>query len=92
MSRLLISTPNDAQLTVEGLYRDLERRIIASPPGLCPVDLQKTFLQLCHAQSLRKVCTVQNRPWTAGAINGRCIRRACNYEHTGFNRKDSREY
>ena len=39
MSRLKIATPNKAQLTVERLYKDLERRIIASPPGLCPVDL-----------------------------------------------------
>ena len=39
MSRLKIATTNKAQLTVERLYKDLERRIIASPPGLCPVEL-----------------------------------------------------
>lgn len=54
MSRLKISTPNAAQLTVERLYKDLERRIIASPPGLCPVDLQLSFLKLCHAQTCGK--------------------------------------
>lgn len=54
MSRLSIATPNKAQLTVEGLYKDLERRIIASPPGLCPVDLQLSFLKLCHAQTCGK--------------------------------------
>lgn len=48
MSRLKIATPNKAQLTVERLYKDLERRIIASPPGLCPVDLQLSFLKMCQ--------------------------------------------
>lgn len=54
MSRLKIATPNQAQLTVERLYKDLERRIIASPPGLCPVDLQLSFLRMCHAQTCGK--------------------------------------
>lgn len=38
MSRLEIPTPIRAQVVVEGLYRDLERRIESSPPGLCPVE------------------------------------------------------
>ena len=54
MSRLKISTPDRAQLTVERLYKDLERHIVASPPGLCPVDLQLSFLKLCHAQTCGK--------------------------------------
>lgn len=54
MSRLEISTPNKAQLVVEGLYKDLERRIEASPPGLCPVDMSRAFLELCHAQTCGK--------------------------------------
>lgn len=54
MSRLEISTPNRAQLVVEGLYKDLERRIEASPPGLCPVDMSRAFLELCHAQTCGK--------------------------------------
>lgn len=54
MSRLDISTPNKAQTIVEGLYKDLERRIIASPPGLCPVDMAVSFLKLCHAQTCGK--------------------------------------
>lgn len=29
MSRLKIDTPNKAQMTVERLYKDLERRIVA---------------------------------------------------------------
>ena len=54
MSRLELSTPTKAQLVVEGLYKDLERRIESSPPGLCPVDLSRAFLGLCHAQTCGK--------------------------------------
>ncbi|HJC10932.1 MAG TPA: FAD-dependent oxidoreductase [Candidatus Blautia merdigallinarum] len=54
MSRLSIITQNKAQATVEELYKDLERRISASPPGLCPVDLAASFLKLCHAQTCGK--------------------------------------
>ncbi len=56
MSRLSIVTQNSAQKTVEGLYKDLERRITASQPGLCPVDLAASFLHICHSQSCGK-CT-----------------------------------
>ena len=48
MSRLDIMTPSHAQTVIDGLYRDVERRIAASPPGLCPVDLAKSFLDLCQ--------------------------------------------
>ena len=54
LSRLSIITQNKAQATVEELYKDLERRISASPPGLCPVDLASSFLKLCHAQTCGK--------------------------------------
>lgn len=54
MSRLEITTPNRAQTVVEGLYKDLERRIIASPPGLCPVDMASSFLKLYQAQTCGK--------------------------------------
>ena len=54
LSRLSIITPNKAQATVEELYKDVERRIIASPTGLCPVDMAASFLKMCHAQSCGK--------------------------------------
>lgn len=54
MSRLEIPTPGRAQLVIEGLYKDLERRIESSPPGLCPVDITRAFLELCHAQTCGK--------------------------------------
>lgn len=56
MSRLTIFTKNEAEKTVESLYKDLERRVQAAQPGLCPVDLASSFLHLCHAQSCGK-CT-----------------------------------
>lgn len=54
MSRLSIITQDQAVATVETLYKDLERRIAASPPGLCPIDLASSFLKLCHAQTCGK--------------------------------------
>ncbi len=54
MSRLDIKNPSRAQTVVDNLYRDVERRIAASPPGLCPVDMSLSFLQLCHAQTCGK--------------------------------------
>ena len=54
MNRLFIKSEDAIQKTVEGLNKDLERRIIASPPGQCPVDLTASFLRLCHSQSCGK--------------------------------------
>ena len=54
MSRLDINTPSQSQKVVDGLYRDIERRIAASPPGLCPVDMALSFLHLCMAQTCGK--------------------------------------
>jgi len=54
LSRLSIETPGRAQTVLGGLSRDMERRINASPPGLCPVDMSLNFLRLCHAQTCGK--------------------------------------
>lgn len=54
MSRLSIVTQDEAQKTVEELYRDIERRIAASQPGLCPVNLAASFVHICRAQSCGK--------------------------------------
>ena len=54
MSRLAIETPGQAQTVLSCLYRDMGRRIIASQPGLCPVDMSLNFLRLCHAQTCGK--------------------------------------
>lgn len=39
---------------MEGLYKDLERRIESSPSGLCPIEMTRAFLELCHAQTCGK--------------------------------------
>ncbi len=54
MSRLDIKTPSKAQMVVEHLYRSMEHRIEASPPGLCPIDMALNFMNLCHAQTCGK--------------------------------------
>ena len=54
MNRLSIETPLHAQTVVQDLYRDVSRRLTASPPGLCPVDMALNFLRLCHAQTCGK--------------------------------------
>ena len=56
MSRLEIPGPDKGQLVVEELYKDLERRIESSPPGLCPVDMTRAFIEMCQTQSCGK-CT-----------------------------------
>ena len=56
MERLFIKSRDFTQKTVDELYKDFERRIAASPPGQCPVDLTASFLRMCHSQSCGK-CT-----------------------------------
>lgn len=54
MSRLSIETPGRAQNVLDGLHRDMERRIGASAYGLCLVDMSLNYLRLCHAQTCGK--------------------------------------
>ena len=54
MSRLSIETPGRAQNVLDGMHRDMERRIGASAYGLCPVDMSLNYLRLCHAQTCGK--------------------------------------
>ena len=54
MSRLTILTKDKAQVTMDSLYQDLERRIVESPPGLCTIDLTRSFIKMCLAQSCGK--------------------------------------
>lgn len=63
MSRLEIPTPGQAQLVIEELYKNLERRIESSPPGLCPVDITRAFLELCHAQTCGKCAPCRVGLW-----------------------------
>lgn len=47
-------TRGDAQALAEQVYKVMERRIIASPPGICPVDLSLAFLKMCQTQTCGK--------------------------------------
>lgn len=50
MSRLVFENPDQATMVVENIYDNLERRIKASPTGLCPVDMTRAFLEMSHTQ------------------------------------------
>lgn len=54
MSRLEVKTPSQIQTVVEQIYSNMERRIAASPPGLCPVDVALNCLNMCRAQTCGK--------------------------------------
>lgn len=56
MSRLEIISPNRARIVMEGLYKDLERRIESSPPGLCPVDMARAFLDSATPRPAGNAC------------------------------------
>ena len=56
MSRLTLFKTNKDEVVKEGIYKDLERRLIASPTSLCPVDLTSSFVKFCLSQSCGK-CT-----------------------------------
>ena len=52
--RLPAVAPKREYTTTERLLREFEQRIVASPPGVCPVDMQLSFLKVCHAQTCGK--------------------------------------
>ena len=56
MSRLEIMSPTRARIVMEGLYKDLERRIESSPPGLCPVDMAEHFWSYAMRRPAESVC------------------------------------
>ncbi len=53
MSRLELPTPVRHNWSLRD-YIKIKRRIEASPPGLCSVDISRAFLELCHAQTCGK--------------------------------------
>ena len=54
MSRLTLLTDDMVSSTTQTIVKEFGQRIIASPPGICPVDLQLAFLKVCHAQTCGK--------------------------------------
>lgn len=56
MSRLDIKTASKAQTAVDRLYKDMERRIASSPPGLCPIDMSLTFCSCATRSRAANAC------------------------------------
>ena len=54
MNKFEIKNDNEAQIIAEGIYKDLERRVNSSPPGVCPVSTASVFLRLCGSQTCGK--------------------------------------
>ena len=54
LGKLRIKRPSEAQMTMDGLYQNLSRRLAAAPKGNCPVELTAAFEKLCLAQSCGK--------------------------------------
>lgn len=54
MSRLEMYSLENAQLVIEEIYRNLQKRIEANPVGICPVDATRAFIEMCHAQTCGK--------------------------------------
>lgn len=54
MSRLSVISSDKVNSTTEQLMKEFTQRIIANPPGVCPVDMQLAFLKVCHAQTCGK--------------------------------------
>ena len=54
MSRLVKQSVRPDQSVADGLYADLGLQVAAAPPGSCGVDLVRSYLTLCSAQSCGK--------------------------------------
>ncbi len=54
MSRLSVMSSDKVNAAAEQLMKEFTQRIIANPPGVCPVDMQLAFLKVCHAQTCGK--------------------------------------
>ena len=64
MSRLEIDLPKRAEVVMEGLYKDLERRIESSS-GIMSGRYGPRFSGTVPCTDLRKVCAMQDRSWAA---------------------------
>lgn len=54
MSRLSVLSTDKVDATTEKLMKEFTQRIVANPPGVCPVDMLLAFLKVCHAQTCGK--------------------------------------
>ncbi len=54
MSRMELKSDDKSLMVVDGLLKDVERRVAACPTGTCPVDVAAAFLRVCRAQTCGK--------------------------------------
>ena len=54
MSRLELIGLDNTQETIVRLCRTAEQRLAPNPYGVCPVEMARNFLELCHTQSCGK--------------------------------------
>jgi NADPH-dependent glutamate synthase beta subunit-like oxidoreductase len=49
-----LKSDDKSLMVVDGLLKDVERRVAACPTGTCPVDVAAAFLRVCRAQTCGK--------------------------------------
>lgn len=54
MNRLTVVSNDRVNSVTQELMTEFSQRIIANPPGVCPIDMQLAFLRACHAQTCGK--------------------------------------
>ncbi|MCQ2507232.1 MAG: FAD-dependent oxidoreductase [Dorea sp.] len=54
MSRLSLISEDKVKKTTAQLMSEFTQRVVATPPGICPIEMQLSFLKVCHAQSCGK--------------------------------------
>ncbi len=54
MNRLSIIPEDQIDITSKQMMSVFAQRVVACPPGVCPIEMQLSFLKVCHAQSCGK--------------------------------------
>ena len=58
MSRLSVLSTDKVDATTEKLMKEFTQRIVANPPGVCPVDMLLAFLKSVMHRPVESVCHV----------------------------------
>ena len=54
MSKIMITPPKNTNTQLKSFLEKFERRIQATPPGICPIVLQISLLEECRSQTCTK--------------------------------------
>lgn len=54
MSKIMITSPKNTNTQLKSFLEKFERRIQATPPGICPIVLQISLLEECRSQTCTK--------------------------------------